>query len=119
MPESACPAADSVTFGAKASRSTSASRPPLPGLKPITLLLVESPGTTAPVKSAWNQRGPWHSTTPRRSGEIGGLARGTRQLEDVQARVRAVDDVDVTAVVHLDVVGLDRHLAALVGAGAD
>src|SRR6202023_2676085 len=49
------------------------------------------------------------------SAEIGDLARGAAQLEDVQACVRAVDDVDVAAVVHLDVVGLDRHLAALVG----
>ena len=47
------------------------------------------------------------------------LARNARQLEDVQTRVRAVDDVDVAAVVHVDVVGLDRHLAALVRACAD
>src|ERR1700688_3772816 len=53
------------------------------------------------------------------SGEIGDFARGTRQLEDVQAGVRAVDDVDVSAVVHLDVVGLDRHLATLVRASAN
>src|SRR4029453_12553858 len=35
------------------------------------------------------------------------------QFEDVQAGVGAVDDVDVAALVGLDIVGLDRELAAL------
>src|ERR1043166_7911379 len=37
----------------------------------------------------------------------------TGQFENVQARIGAVHDVDVAAVVGLDVVGLDRDLAAV------
>src|SRR5215472_12046067 len=64
-----------------------------------------------------------------------GLARESRdparlagQLEDVQPRVRTVDDVDIAAIVDFDVVGLDSDLAAiravdldaaLVGRGGD
>src|SRR5207237_1698671 len=39
---------------------------------------------------------------------------GARQLDDVQARVRAVREIDEAAVVDLDVVGLDGDLAAIV-----
>src|SRR5689334_14338552 len=45
--------------------------------------------------------------------QAGDGARGAGELQDVQARVRAVHDVDVAAVVHLEVVGLDRGLAAV------
>src|SRR6476620_636185 len=41
------------------------------------------------------------------------------QLEDVHSGVGAVDDVDIAAVVGLDVVGLDRDLALLLVADAD
>ena len=40
-------------------------------------------------------------------------ARGAGQLEDVQARVRAVGSVDVAAIVDFRVVGLHRRLADL------
>ena len=40
-------------------------------------------------------------------------ARLAGQLQDVQAGISAVDDVDVAALVGLDIVGLDRRLAAL------
>src|SRR5690348_16413357 len=43
----------------------------------------------------------------------------SRQFEDVQTGIGAVDDVDVAAVVGLDVVGLDRDLAALAALDRD
>src|SRR5262245_20942029 len=45
--------------------------------------------------------------------EVPDLPRLAGQLEDVEAGVGAVDGVDVAALVDLDVVGLDRGLAAL------
>src|SRR5574338_1229086 len=45
-------------------------------------------------------------------GEVGDGARGAGQLHDVEAGVGPVREVDVAAVVHVDVVGLDGHLAA-------
>src|SRR6266850_1623029 len=51
--------------------------------------------------------------------EVGNLARGARQLQNVHTRVRPVHDIDVAAVVHFDIVGLDCHLAALVCARSD
>src|SRR5262245_13601382 len=51
--------------------------------------------------------------------EIRNLARGAGQLQDVQSGVRAIDDVDVAAVVHFYIVRLDRRLAALVGPRTD
>src|SRR5258706_16091543 len=41
------------------------------------------------------------------------IAASFSHLQDVQAGVGAVDDVDVAAVVDVDIVGLDRDLAAL------
>src|SRR5262249_54553494 len=62
-------------------------------------------------------------------GEVCDGAGGAGQLHDVQPGVGAVREGDVAAVVHVDVVGLDRHLAArraarhlhapLVGLGGD
>src|SRR3981189_3374366 len=37
----------------------------------------------------------------------------------MQARVGAVDRIDIAAIVHFDIVGLDRNLAALLGTLAD
>src|SRR5438094_9200209 len=53
------------------------------------------------------------------SGEVRRLARRSGKFEYVHARVRTVDDVDVTAVIHLDVIRLDGDLATLVRAGPD
>src|SRR5690242_18065389 len=47
---------------------------------------------------------------------VGDLARGTGQLENMHAVVGAIDDVDEAAIVDLDIVGLDRDLAALLAA---
>src|SRR5207237_5092874 len=46
------------------------------------------------------------------------LPRGASQLQDVHARIRAILDVDVAAVVHFDVIGLNGYFALLVRAGA-
>src|SRR4249919_1663830 len=51
--------------------------------------------------------------------EVGHTSGCTGKLEDVQAGVGPIGDVDVAAVVHLDVVGLDRDFAPLVSARAD
>src|SRR5687768_10040329 len=48
-----------------------------------------------------------------RSREIRDFPCRAGQLEDVHARVGAIDDVDVAAIVDFDVVGLDRGLAPL------
>jgi hypothetical protein len=45
--------------------------------------------------------------------ETRGAARVAGQLEDVQAGVGAIADIDVAAIVGLDVVALDRDLAAV------
>src|SRR3989442_8807713 len=47
------------------------------------------------------------------SSEFRDLAGSPGELQDMHPGVRAIDDVDVAAVVDLEVVGLDRHLAAL------
>jgi len=49
--------------------------------------------------------------------KIRDLARLARDLQDVHARVGAIDDVDVATVVDLEVVGLDGDLAALLAVG--
>src|SRR5207249_12175703 len=51
--------------------------------------------------------------------EIRDFAGTTSEIEDVHARVGAVHDVDVAAVVDLAVVRLNGNLAALVGARSD
>src|SRR5262249_49370467 len=63
------------------------------------------------------QEGP--SRESNVSLEIRHLSGCTGQLQDVHARVRPIDDVDVAPIVAVDVVGLDGHLAALVAAAAD
>src|SRR5215472_13736804 len=50
------------------------------------------------------------------SGQVGDGAPGSRQLDDVEASVRPVHEVDEPPVVHLDIVRLDGYLAPL-GAG--
>src|SRR5574338_357026 len=45
-------------------------------------------------------------------GKVGDGAGGAGQLHDVDTGVGPVREVDVAAVVHVDVVGLDRDLAA-------
>src|ERR1700681_4633412 len=47
------------------------------------------------------------------------LARRAGQFEDVQAGVGPVGDVDIAAVVHIDVVGLDCDFALFIGVLAD
>src|SRR5207249_8967883 len=49
---------------------------------------------------------PWPS-------ELRDLAGGSGELQDMHASIRAVDNIDIAAVVDLEVVGLDRDLAAL------
>jgi hypothetical protein len=51
------------------------------------------------------------------SGEIGEGAGGTGELEDVEAGAGAIDDVDIAAVVHFDVVGFDDGFAGLARSG--
>src|SRR6266487_4928060 len=48
--------------------------------------------------------------------EVRNGARGACHLEDVHAGVCAIHDIDVSAVVHLDVIGLDGDLAPLAAA---
>src|SRR5262249_21497584 len=53
--------------------------------------------------------------------EVRGVARGARQLKDMHAVVRAIDNVNITAIVDLDIVGLDdlgAVLLAIVELGA-
>ena len=66
--------------------------------------------TTPNVKRPGWRHGRWSAALL----QIGGCASGARKLEDVHPRVRTIDDVDVAAVVDLDIVGLDGDLAALV-----
>src|SRR5579872_5890137 len=47
------------------------------------------------------------------------LASISRQFQNVQAGVGAVDDVDIAALVGLDIVGLDRDLAAILAVDLD
>src|SRR5215831_15453702 len=47
------------------------------------------------------------------SRHVRGLTGKASQLEDMEPGVGAVHRIDVTAVVHLDVVGLDRYFAAI------
>src|ERR1700694_5642910 len=49
----------------------------------------------------------------RASGKAGHGARRAGQLQDVQAGVGAIDDIDISALIGFDIVGLDRHLAAV------
>src|SRR5579872_4930365 len=51
--------------------------------------------------------------------EVCRLARRTGQLNNVHPSVGAVDRVNVAAIVHLDIVGLDRHFAGLAGTVTD
>src|SRR5262245_6893670 len=46
--------------------------------------------------------------------EIGDPSRGTRQFDDVQTGVGSVSEVHISAIVHLDVVGLNGDLTPLV-----
>src|SRR5258708_2869217 len=56
---------------------------------------------------------------PRSSRQLDDLARRAGEFKDVHAGIGAVNDIDIAAVVHFDVVGLDGDLTTLVGAGAD
>src|SRR5579872_4562215 len=47
------------------------------------------------------------------------LASFSRQFQNVQAGIGAVDDVDIAALVSLDIVGLDRDLAAILAVDLD
>ena len=47
--------------------------------------------------------------------EVSHLACGAGKLQDVHAGVRAIHDVNISAVVHLNVIRLDRDFAALAG----
>src|SRR5689334_13797817 len=51
--------------------------------------------------------------------QTGDLPGRAGELEDVQAGVGAIDDVDVAPRIRLDVVGLDRGLAAVLARDAD
>src|SRR6185503_10740344 len=64
----------------------------------------------APVTSAVRPRN-WSSMAPDFTSE--GPCLAPVELKDVHAGVGAVDDVDEAAVVHLEVIRLDRHLAAV------
>src|SRR6266404_798662 len=48
-----------------------------------------------------------------RSRQRGNLPSGTGQLQNVQAGVGTIGNVDISAIVDVDVVGLDRHFAPL------
>src|SRR4051812_25568060 len=48
-----------------------------------------------------------------------GLARVAGELQDMQPGVGAVDDVDIAALVGLDIVGLDRGFAAILAVDRD
>src|SRR4030095_16860681 len=60
-----------------------------------------------------------HLHSVRTPGEVRDSPGAASQLEDVHAGICAIDDVDVAAIVDLDVVRLDRNLAALVAALPD
>jgi hypothetical protein len=51
--------------------------------------------------------------SPKSAREVRGAPGIAGELEDHEARVRTVDGIDVAAVIDLDVVGLDRDLAAV------
>jgi len=53
---------------------------------------------------------------PRESGDLPGFS---RQLKNVQPRIGPIDDVYVAAIVDLDIVGLDRNLAAILPVDLD
>src|SRR5436305_2873176 len=50
---------------------------------------------------------------------LSNCARFAGQLQDVHAGIRAVDDVNVTAVVGFDIVGLDRGFTAILSVDFD
>src|SRR5258706_3136538 len=84
-----------------------------------------APNTGSPPRS-WSasRRMDGASTLARkalaaRSESVRHLAGVSRGLQDMQPGIGAIDDVDIAAVVDVDVVGLDRDLAALGRAGAD
>src|SRR5262245_44297778 len=59
---------------------------------------------------------PVDSRARSEPGEASGRA---GELENVQARIRAIDDIDVATVVDLDVVRLDRDFALFIRSRAD
>src|ERR1700735_2317679 len=61
----------------------------------------------------------WATPLKISSRQIDDLARITGQFENVHARIGAVDDVDVTALVGLEIVGLDRDFAAILAIDLD
>src|SRR6266849_656470 len=79
---------------------------------------VWTPGSAAsPVWNASLDTGRRELNAPLPScvgSEPGGTSGRAGELENVHARVRAIDDVDVAAVVDLDVVRLDRDFARFV-----
>src|SRR4030095_10763443 len=60
-----------------------------------------------------------HLHSVRTPGEFRDSPGAASQLEDVHAGICAIDDVDVSTIVDLDVVRLNRNLAALVAAFPD
>src|SRR5258705_13241061 len=82
----------------------------------------ETPNSQFPTpKTPWElEVGGWELTDliRRRGREIRHAPRRAGELEYVQPRVRPIDDVNVAAVVHFDVIGLNRDLAAFVRASS-
>src|SRR5437773_1898326 len=73
-------------------------------------------------------RSPSASSSARPSGrareqwllpKVGGGSSFAAQLEDVQPGVGAIDDVDITPIVDLNIVGLDRDLALVLSIRLD
>src|SRR5712691_6106775 len=74
-------------------------------------------GTPRRLRRGDPSSGP--GTTPLRLRQSGDRPRLARELEDVQPGVGAVDHVDEAAFVGLDVVALDRGLAAVLAVDLD
>src|SRR3984893_1240776 len=53
------------------------------------------------------------------SWQAGDGARRPRELKNMQAGGGAIDDIDIAALVGFDIVGLDRHLAAVLALAGD
>src|ERR1700694_4229409 len=72
-----------------------------------------SPATPSPVQiataNAVSRLRIWDSPV---SGQSGRSARGAGQFQNMQAGIGAIDDVDISALIGFDIIGLDRDLAA-------
>src|SRR4029077_9415745 len=67
-------------------------------------------------QSGWQTSGASFTPPSRQAGDG---ARIVGEFQDMQAGIGAIDDVDITAIVGLDIVGLDRDLAAVPTFDAD